>query len=61
MLENCPALNILYPILFLKLIYSEKAKIFCEISTNYLPYLCTSSQIIGGDFAKKKFFRIYEL
>ena len=35
-----------------KFIYSEKATKFCKISTNYLSYLCTASQIIGGDFAK---------
>ena len=47
---------------FLKFIYSEKTTKFCEISTNYLSYLCTASQIIGGDFVKFCFLlRIYEL
>ena len=35
----------------LKFIYSEKATKFCEISTNYLSYVNTASQI-GGGFAK---------
>ena len=46
-----------------KFIYSEKVKIFCEISTVVgLSYVCSNGQIYGGDFAK--FFgllRIYEL
>ena len=46
----------------LKFIYSEKATKVCEISTNYLSYVCTASQIIGGDFAKFcGLLRIYEL
>ena len=45
----------------LKLIYSEKASKFCEISTNYLYYLRTASQIIGGDFARFcSLLRLYE-
>ena len=46
----------------LKFIYSEKATKFYEISTNYLSYIYTASQIIGGDFAKFcGLLRIYEL
>ena len=42
--------------------YSEKATKFCEISTNYLSYVHTASQRIGGDFAKFcGLLRIYEL
>ena len=45
-----------------KLIYSEEATEFCEISTNYLSYVLTASQKIGGDFAKFcGLFTIYEL
>ena len=43
----------------LKFIYSEKATKFCEISTNYLSYVSTASQIIGGDF--EDLLIIYEL
>ena len=44
---------------FLKFIYSEKATKLCEISTNYLSYICTASKIIGGDFANFVAFSEY--
>ena len=45
----------------LKLIYSEKAQKFCEISTVDLSYLYSARQIYDGDFAKCGLLRIYEL
>ena len=42
----------MFGLFVVKFIYSEKATKFCKISTNYLSYVCTASQIIGGDFAK---------
>ena len=45
-----------------KFIYSEKATKFCKISTLYLSYVSSNSQIYGGDFAKFcGLLRIYEL
>ena len=45
-----------------KFIYSEKATKFCEISTVDLSYVCSASQIYGGDFAKFcGLLRMYEL
>ena len=40
----------------IKFIYSEKATIFCEISTIDLS-LCSNCQIYGGDFAKYMNFK----
>ena len=48
--------------LLLKFIYSEKAKIFCEISTVDLSHVSSNDQIYGGDFAQFcGLLRIYEL
>ena len=46
----------------LKFIYSEKATIFCKISTVDLIFMDYIGQIYGGDFAKKcGLLRMYEL
>ena len=61
--ESFIALDILPSFLHVKFIYSEKATIFCEISTADLTYVVSrNAQIYGGDFAKfRGLLRIYEL